>query len=139
MGQLRLRSLRSNRGLLLARYLRSNHFKTDYILTFEKEIKDSNMLKLIVEDRINRYDLRFINPQLDKNNNDILYAQGEKGMFATGAELNMEILQAESLDKGENSIVRIHVFKKKKNIFKDDIMISRGDTDRLRRYLRENF
>jgi hypothetical protein len=97
------------------------------------------MLKLIVEDRINRYDLRFINPQLDKNNNDILYAQGEKGMFATGAELNMEILQAESLDKGENSIVRIHVFKKKKNVFKDDIMISRGDTDRLRRYLRENF
>jgi hypothetical protein len=64
----------------------------DYILTFEKEIKDSNMLKLIVEDRINRYDLRFINPQLDKNNNDILYAQGEKGMFATGAELNMETL-----------------------------------------------
>ena len=111
----------------------------DYILTFEKEIKDSNMLKLIIEDRINRYDLRFINPQLDKNNNDILYAQGEKGMFATGAELNMEILQAESLDKGENSIVRIHVFKKKKNVFKDDIMISRGDTDRLRRYLRENF
>ena len=111
----------------------------DYILTFENEIKDSNMLKLIMEDRINRYDLRFINPQLDKNNNDILYAQGEKGMFATGAELNMEILQAESLDKGENSIVRIHVFKKKKNVFKDDIMITRGDTDRLRRYLRENF
>jgi phosphoribosyl 1,2-cyclic phosphodiesterase len=111
----------------------------DYILTFEKEIKDSNMLKLIIEDRINRYDLRFINPQLDKNNNDILYAQGEKGMFATGAELNMEILQAESLDNRENSIVRIRVFKKKKSIFKDDILISRGDSDRLRRYLRENF
>ena len=111
----------------------------DYILTFEKEIKDSNILKLIIEDRINRYDLRFINPQLDKNNNDILYAQGEKGMFATGAEVNMEILKAESLDKGENSIVRIHVFKKKKNVFKDDIMISIRDTDRLRRYLRENF
>jgi phosphoribosyl 1,2-cyclic phosphodiesterase len=111
----------------------------DYILTFEKEIKDSNMLKLIIEDRINRYDLRFINPHLDKNNNDILDAQGEKGMFATGAEMNMEIRQTESLEKGENSIVRIHVFKKKKNVFKDDIMISRGDTDRLRRYLRENF
>jgi hypothetical protein len=111
----------------------------DYILTFEKEIKDSNILKLIIEDRINRYDLRFINPQLDKNNNDILYAQGENGMFATGAEVNMEILKAESLDKGENSIVRIHVFKKKKNVFKGDIMISIRDTDRLRRYLRENF
>jgi hypothetical protein len=51
----------------------------DYVLTFEKETKDGNMLKLIIEDRINRYDLRFINPQLDKNNNNILYTQGEKG------------------------------------------------------------
>jgi hypothetical protein len=29
----------------------------DYVLTFEKETKDGNMLKLIIEDRINRYDL----------------------------------------------------------------------------------
>src|ERR671910_2317761 len=43
----------------------------NHVLTFEKEIKDGNMLKLIIEDRINRYDLRFINPQLDKSNNDI--------------------------------------------------------------------
>ncbi|MDQ3840603.1 MAG: MBL fold metallo-hydrolase [Thermoproteota archaeon] len=111
----------------------------DYVLTFEKETKDGNMLKLIIEDRINRYDLRFINPQLDKSNDNILYAQGEKGMFATGAEVSMEILPAESLEKKENSIVRIHVFKKKKTVFKDDIMISRRDTDRLRRYIRENF
>jgi phosphoribosyl 1,2-cyclic phosphodiesterase len=111
----------------------------DYVLTFEKETKDGNMLKLIIEDRINRYDLRFINPQLDKSNNNILYAQGEKGMFATGAEVNMEILPAESLEKEENSIVRIHVFKKKKTVFKDDILISRRNSDRLRRYIRENF
>jgi phosphoribosyl 1,2-cyclic phosphodiesterase len=111
----------------------------DYVLTFEKETKDGNILKLIIEDRINRYDLRFINPQLDKNNNNILYAQGEKGMFATGAEINLEILPAESLEKEENSIVRIHVFKKKKTVFKDDILISRRDTDRLRGYIRENF
>jgi hypothetical protein len=111
----------------------------DYVLTFEKETKDGSMLKLIIEDRINRYDLRFINPQLDKSNNNILYAQGEKGMFATGAEVNLEILPAESLEKEENSIVRIHVFKKKKTVFKDDILISRRDTDRLRGYIRENF
>lgn len=111
----------------------------DYVLTFEKETKDGNILKLIIEDRINRYDLRFINPQLDKNNNNILYAQGEKGMFATGAEVNLEILPADSLEKEENSIVRIHVFKKKKTVFKDDILISRRDTDRLRGYIRENF
>jgi hypothetical protein len=60
-------------------------------------------------------------------------------MFATGAELNMEILPSESLDKKEDSIVRIHVFKKKKTVFKDDILISRRETDRLRKYLRENF
>jgi hypothetical protein len=111
----------------------------DYVLTFEKETKDGNMLKLIIEDRINRYDLRFINPQLDKNNNNILYAQGEKGMFATGAEVNLEILPAESLEKEENSIVRVYVFKKKKTVFKDDILISRRDTDRLRGYIREIF
>jgi hypothetical protein len=83
--------------------------------------------------------LKFINPQLDKSNNDILYAQGEKGMFATGAELNMEILPSESLEKEERSIVKIHVIKKKKTVFKDDILISRRETDRLRKYLRENF
>jgi hypothetical protein len=83
--------------------------------------------------------LRFINPQLDKSNNDILYAQGEKGMLATGAEVNMEILPAESLEKEDNSIVRIHVFKKKKTVFKDDILISRRDTDLLRKYIKENF
>jgi hypothetical protein len=60
-------------------------------------------------------------------------------MFATGAEVNLEILPAESLEKEENSIVRIHVFKKKKTVFKDDILISRRDTDRLRGYIRENF
>jgi hypothetical protein len=51
----------------------------------------------------------------------------------------MEILPAESLEKEENSIVRIHVFKKKKTIFKDDILISRTATDLLRKYIKENF
>jgi hypothetical protein len=61
-------------------------------------------------------------------------------MFATGAELNMEMLQSESLDKEkESSIVRLHIFKKKKTVFKDDILISKRDTTRLRRYIRENF
>ena len=110
----------------------------NYVLAFEKGIKNGNTLKLVIEDRINRYDLKFINPHLDKSNNDILYAQGEKGMFATGAELNMEILPSESQEK-ESSIVRLHIFKKKKIVFKDDILISKRDTDRLRRYFRENF
>ena len=111
----------------------------NYVLTFEKDMKNKGTFKLVIEDRINRYDLKFINPHLDKGNNDILHAQGEKGMFATGAELNMQVLQSESLEKGEEAILRINVFKKKKTMFKDDILISRRDTDRLRRYLRENF
>jgi hypothetical protein len=44
-----------------------------------------------------------------------------------------------SQEKGEGTIIRINVFKKKKTIFKDDILISRRDTDRLRGYLGENF
>jgi phosphoribosyl 1,2-cyclic phosphodiesterase len=111
----------------------------DYVLTFEKDIKIEDIFKLVIEDRINRYDLKFINPQLDKSNNDILHAQGEKGMLATGAELNIEIHQSESLKKGEETIVSINVFKKKRTIFKNDILISRRDADRLRGYLRENF
>src|SRR5918996_2094089 len=69
----------------------------NYVLTFEKDMKNKGTFKLVIEDRINRYDLKFINPHLDKSNNDILYAQGEKGMFATSAELNMELLQLDSL------------------------------------------
>jgi hypothetical protein len=60
-------------------------------------------------------------------------------MFATGAEVNLEILPAESLEKEEKFHRKIHVFKKKKTVFKDDILISRRDTDRLRGYIRENF
>lgn len=49
----------------------------------------------------------------------------------------MEILPAESLEKEDNSIIRIHVFKKKKT--KDDILVSRTATDLLRKYIKENF
>jgi hypothetical protein len=80
------------------------------------------MLKLIIEDRIKRFDLRFINPHMDtNNNNDILYAQGEKGMFAKGPELKMEILPSQSLVRGEEaSILRVNVYKGKKTTFKDE-------------------
>jgi hypothetical protein len=96
----------------------------------------------MIEDRINRYDLKFTNPHVDSSNDDILYAQGEKEMFSKGPELKMEIVSSssssESLDKVEASIVRINVFKGKKNIFKDDILISSKDIQKLRRYIRQN-
>ena len=69
----------------------------------------------------------------------MLYAKGEKGMFATGPEMTLEILPSESLEKEETSIVRVNVSKGKKNVFKDDIMISRKDTDNHRKYIHENF
>jgi phosphoribosyl 1,2-cyclic phosphodiesterase len=110
----------------------------DYVMTFEKDSKN-DMLKLVIEDRINRYDLKFINPKVDKTNNNILYAKGEKGMLTVGPDVRIEILPSESLDKEEASIVRINVSKGKKAVFKDDIFISRKDTDGLRRYIKENF
>jgi hypothetical protein len=87
----------------------------------------------VIEGRINRYDLKFINPSVDKNNSNMLYAKGEKGMFATGPQMTLEILPYKSLDKEETSIVRIDMSKGKKSVFKDDILISRKDTDNLRR------
>jgi phosphoribosyl 1,2-cyclic phosphodiesterase len=111
----------------------------NYILRFEKEDRN-DMLKLMIEDRINRFDLKFISPHIDRSNNDILYAQGEKEMFSKGPELKMEIVSSQSsLEEEGSSIVRINVFKGKKSIFKDDIPLSRKDTEELRRYIRENF
>jgi hypothetical protein len=64
-------------------------------------------------------------------------------MFSKGPELKMEIVpsssSSESLDKVEASKVRINVSKGKKSIFKDDILLSRKDTEELRRYIREKF
>ena len=66
--------------------------------------------------------------------------QGEKGMLAKGPELKMEILPSQSPDGEEgSSIVKINAFKRKKNIFKDDIFISNKDIQKLRKYIRENF
>jgi hypothetical protein len=62
-------------------------------------------------------------------------------MFSKGPELKIEIVpsSSESLDKVETSVVRINVFKGKKSIFKDDILLSRKDTEELTRYIRDNF
>jgi hypothetical protein len=96
----------------------------NYILRVEKESKN-HMLRLTIEDRINRFDLTFISPHIDNSNDSILYAR-EKGMFTKGPELKMEIIiPSESLDKEEASIVRINASKGTKTVFKDDIVISK--------------
>lgn len=110
-----------------------------YVLKIKKDDKEDK-LKLTIEDSINRYDLRFVRPRIDRDNNSILYAQGEKGMLAKGPELRMELNEPQS-SGGEFShgIVRINVFKGKGNVFKDDIHIGNLDAEKLKRFIAKNF
>ena len=64
-----------------------------YVLKFEKDNRN-NKLKLMVEDRINRFDLSFDRPVKDKNRDDIIYAEGEKGMLAKGPNFRMQVIDA---------------------------------------------
>ncbi|HEY6883479.1 MAG TPA: MBL fold metallo-hydrolase [Nitrososphaeraceae archaeon] len=62
-----------------------------YILKIENMDRD-HKLKLMIEDRVNRFNFEFVRPSKDGNgNDDILYAQAEKGMMAKGPQLRMEI------------------------------------------------
>ena len=72
-----------------------------YVMRIEKDHKEDKM-KLTIEDKINRYDLRFVRPHKEITNgnasassqeNYILTAEGEKGMLAKGPELYMETLR----------------------------------------------
>ena len=108
-----------------------------YILQFKKEDVDDNDLKLMIEDQVNRFSLEFSKLYKDQNSDDVLYAEPVKGMMAKGPELRMEIVPQSQ----ETSIIRINVFKgkKKKDVFKDDILVKSIDTQRLKRYIKENF
>jgi hypothetical protein len=107
-----------------------------YILKVENEVKD-NKLKLMIEDRVNRFDLEFVRPRKAGNSDYILYAQGVKGMIVKGPELKMEIVSSQSAEAA--STIKIRAFKGKKNVFKDDILVSNVDAQRLKRFIKENF
>ena len=104
-----------------------------YVLKVEKDEK-LGKLKLVIEDRINRYDMVFENPRLEKNrdNNFTLYALGEKGILATGSDLVAELIR-------DLSILKIYVSKGKKTIFYDDILLGKNETIKFEQYLVENF
>jgi phosphoribosyl 1,2-cyclic phosphodiesterase len=108
-----------------------------YIFRIEKEHKDDK-LKLMIEDRINRFNLEFDKPRKveDTDDNDKLIAQGVKGMLSKGPDLRMEIVPAT-----ENKYaIKVRASKgKKKNVFNDDIMITRTDAEKLKRYIKDNF
>ncbi|HEY6537354.1 MAG TPA: MBL fold metallo-hydrolase [Candidatus Nitrosocosmicus sp.] len=104
-----------------------------YVLKFEKDNRD-NKLKLMIEDRINRFDLSFDKPIKEKNRDDILYAQGEKGMLSKGPNFRMQVIDNES-----SSIASINAFKGSKSVFREDIPIKKIDGQKLRKYIAENF
>ena len=108
-----------------------------YIFRIEKEQKDDK-LKLMIEDRINRFNLEFDKPRKveDTDDNDKLIAQGVKGMLSKGPDLRMEIVPTT-----ENKYaIKVRASKgKKKNVFNDDIMITSTDAEKLKRYIKDNF
>jgi phosphoribosyl 1,2-cyclic phosphodiesterase len=108
-----------------------------YILKIEN-VDRGHKLKLMVEDTVNRFNFEFVRPSKDGNSDDILYAQGEKGMMAKGPQLRMEIVPSKSQE--ESSTIRIRVSRgAKKDVFRDDIYVSDNDAQRLRRFIKENF
>jgi len=108
-----------------------------YILRIEKDF-ENGFVKLVIEDKINRYDLRFVNPHLDWNNKNVLYAVGEKGMLAKGPELRLEVLPAHHQDQAPWA-VDVDVFKGKKSVFKNRISITNSDGHNLQNFLAYNY
>jgi hypothetical protein len=108
-----------------------------YVLKFEND-KRNNKLKLMIEDRINRFDLSFDKPVKDRKHNDIIYAEGEKGMLSKGPNFRMQVFDANS-SENNSARVSINAFKGSKPVFREDISINNTDVSRLRKYILENF
>jgi phosphoribosyl 1,2-cyclic phosphodiesterase len=107
----------------------------NYILELHKLDGDEEKLHLVIEDRINRYSLEFVNTHEDKYNDNTLYGEPVKGMLARGPDLKIEIIP-ESQDV---SLVRVNIMKGNKYMFKDDILINSTDSIRLKKFIRRNF
>jgi len=112
-----------------------------YIFKIEKDDK-VDKLKVIVEDKITRYSMQFDRPHKDKDNEFIIRGEGEQDMFSKGPVLRMELVHSESKDTP--SALKIlaekgNILKGKKDVFRDDILISDIDASRLKKYFQENF
>ena len=104
-----------------------------YVLKVENDDKIGK-LRLVIEDSINRYDMVFENPKLEKgkDNNYTLYALGETGMLAKGPDLVSELVK-------DLSVLKIYVTKGRKTIFHDDILLGKNEMNRFEQYLILNF
>jgi phosphoribosyl 1,2-cyclic phosphodiesterase len=112
-----------------------------YTFKIEKDSK-VDKLRVIIEDRINRYSMQFDRPHNDKGNEFIIRGEGEQGTFSKGPALRMELVHSES--KGTPSALKIladkgNILKGKKDVFHDDILVSDFDANRLKKYFQENF
>lgn len=130
-----------------------------YVMKIEKDDKE-NKVKITIEDKINRYDLRFVRPhkEITKGNastsgsnssnskssnqeNYILEAEGEKGMLAKGPALYMETSPVKLNDSADEEafVVKVRAFKGKKDVFNNEILLSKIDGMKLNKYIKENF
>jgi phosphoribosyl 1,2-cyclic phosphodiesterase len=112
-----------------------------YTFKIEKDSK-VDKLRVIIEDRINRYSMQFDRPHKDTGNEFIIRGEGEQGTFSKGPALRMELVHSES--KGTPSALKIladkgNILKGKKDVFHDDILVSDFDANRLKKYFQENF
>lgn len=104
-----------------------------YVLKVKNDDKIGK-LRVVIEDSINRYDMVFESPKLekDKDNNYTLYALGEKGMLAKGPDLVSELVK-------DLSVLKIYVSKGRKTIFHDDILLGKNEMNKFEQYLILNF
>jgi beta-lactamase family protein len=97
-----------------------------YVFSIEK-MPDGKLI-FTVEDNINRLTSEFVNPKATENS---LHADPLKGkMMLKGPELNMTVF---------DNNVKIDIAKGKKAMFANDLPISEKDSQKLRKYLLENF
>src|SRR5215467_3059367 len=106
----------------------------EYVCKIEKLNKE-NKLKIEIEDRINRYTLQFDRPKRDKNNDQLVYGSPEVAMLSRGPELRMELVTPSTHD----AVLKISSYKGKKYVFRDEILISNTDAQKLKKYFQENF
>jgi L-ascorbate metabolism protein UlaG (beta-lactamase superfamily) len=94
---------------------------------FAIEKMQDGKVALTIEDNINSLTSEFINPKLEGSS---LRGEGTKSMMMKGPELNLSV---------SGNTVRIDITKGKKQVFAEDLQVSEKDSEKLLRYLQENF
>ena len=102
-----------------------------YVLKMENDNKSGKSM-LVIEDSVNRYYLIFENPRLEKNIENQYALYGERGMLAKGPDLVAELLR--NLNK-----LKIFVFKGRKTIFHEDVLLGKDEIIKFEQYLLANF